>query len=286
MRRILILLYRKAAPILRGTGISQRFPLNLIEKLFLSAVRSNTANIEGHTLHLDPTDSLNLSVLGDFEPFETETIKKLVHRGDVAVDVGANIGFHTLLLARLVGPEGIVYAFEPDPDNFALLQKNIQANGYQNVVAEQAAVSHETGSAQLFLASENHVDHRLYHTGEARAAIDVRCYRLDDYFPANNDRVDFLKMDIQGAEVGAIRGMENLLKRNENIKVITEFWPFGLETAGDSPVAFLDLMSGLVFEAFEVSESKQTIDPVDPAVLLAELTFANRKFTNLLYKRP
>lgn len=285
MRSLLIGLYRKAATLLGGTGISQVFPFNVIERRLLRALRSPVAVVDGHTMHLDAEDSLNLSVCGNFEPFETATLKTLVHEGDTIVDVGANIGFYTLLFARLVGDEGRVYAFEPDPGNFALLTKNIEVNGYQNVTAVQAAVSEESGSAKLFLAKGNHVDHKLYDTEEGRESVEVECCRLDDYFDSLGP-VQLIKMDIQGAEVGAVQGMQGLLERSAGVTVVTEFWPFGLESAGDSPQTYLDLLGSMGFEVLEVHEPTESIRPVDPTDLLERLTFANGKFTNLLCRRP
>src|SRR5438094_750470 len=107
-------------------------------------------------------------------------IESLVHPGDVAVDVGANIGYHTLIFARAVGERGRVFAYEPDPDNFRLLRRNVELNGYRNVRPFQAAVSDRSGTLTLYLSRDNPADHRAYlPADEARDGIAIDSYRLD-----------------------------------------------------------------------------------------------------------
>ncbi len=91
-------------------------------------------------------------------------MQNLIKPGQTVIDVGANIGYYnTLQFAKLVGPTvSRVYAFEPDPDNFALLRKNVAQNGYANVVCIQKAVSDQTSKLKLFRNSQNHGDHRIY----------------------------------------------------------------------------------------------------------------------------
>jgi len=82
----------------------------------------------------DTTVGTSLLKWGFFEKYETKLFKKSIKRGMVVLDIGANIGYYTLLAARLVGDEGKVFAFEPDPYNYSLLRKNIEANRYNNVI--------------------------------------------------------------------------------------------------------------------------------------------------------
>jgi len=119
----------------------------------------------------------------------------------VVVDIGANIGYYTLIFARLVGEQGRVFAFEPDPANFSLLAKNVAVNNYHNVELIQKAVSDQTGNARLYLSPKSTVDHRIYSSNDNRKFIDVEAVRLDDYFLDNNGKIDFIKMDIQGLKV-------------------------------------------------------------------------------------
>ena len=148
------------------------------------------------------------------------------------MDIGANIGYYTLIFARLVGETGRVFAFEPDPANFALLKKNIETNGYHNVVLEQKAVSSTTGSLKLYISEDSAGDHKIYDSGEARQFIEIEAVSLDDYFSHKDGAVDCIKMDIQGAEWAALQGMSTLLSDTINMKLFMEYWPDGLEDFG------------------------------------------------------
>lgn len=210
-------------------------------------------------------------------------MKKEIKKGNVVLDIGANIGYYTLIFAKLVGEEGRVYAFEPDPTNFALLKKNVEINGYKNVVLVQKAVSNNSGRIKLYLSKNNMGDHRIYDSGEdGRQHIEIEAIRLDDYFEHFEGRIDFIKMDIQGAEGGAIQGMYNLLNKNNNVKIVTEFWPIGLKRFGTDPEEFLRLLIKLGFKLYEVNEQDKEIKPVNIPRLLEIYTPVKGNFTNLL----
>src|SRR5690242_7217517 len=118
--------------------------------------------VEGHgfKLYLNPAAVLRGGVCddllrkGDWEPFETRIVTLALQPGDVVVDDVANIGYYTLLFSRAVGETGKVYAFEPDPDNYAFLERNVAANGCPNVTLVPEAVSDRTGELRLYLAGE------------------------------------------------------------------------------------------------------------------------------------
>ena len=101
-------------------------------------------------------------VVDKYERATTDLLKDLLHPGMIFVDVGANIGYFSLLAANLVGTEGTVYAFEPEPGNHELLRKNIELNSYSNIVMIQKAVSNKSGSAPLFLSALDSGSHSLY----------------------------------------------------------------------------------------------------------------------------
>ena len=101
---------------------------------------AQACTVHGHRMLLDRYDTLDLRRQGIFEPLATALLPLLVGDGDMVIDVGANIGYYTLLCARLVGKRGLVYAFEPEPQAFALLEQNVALNGYRNVVARRQAL--------------------------------------------------------------------------------------------------------------------------------------------------
>ena len=156
----------------------------------------------GIKMYLDPTDQVmtpTILVIGIWETSETYWFLRTVKPGDTVVDAGANVGYYTIIGSRLVGDKGKVYAFEPEPANFALLQKNVRLNGLTNVVLERKALSNRKGTMKLFIADANKGDHRIYQPeGESRPSVDVEAVRLDEYFKDHKRRIDFLKIGHPG----------------------------------------------------------------------------------------
>jgi FkbM family methyltransferase len=172
------------------------------------------------------------------EHAEAQFFKDVTKAGMCIIDIGANLGYYTLLAAKRVGEHGRVYAFEPDPDNYSLLARNIEANGCQNVRLSAKAVSNVSGKGTLFFCEEHRGDHRLSDPGGGRKRIAIETVRLDDALPERL-QVDVIKMDIQGAEMEAVQGMQRILLENPHLKILCEFWPAGLAIGGSSGEEFL-----------------------------------------------
>lgn len=280
---------------LHGYGLKRFFFVKAIDEFIINLLKTHSPiEVLSHKMYLDSKDSLNLSINGCYEEFETKLIMKEVKEGDYCLDIGANIGYYTLILAKLVGRQGKVFAFEPDPTNFKILKKNIKTNKYNNVVLINQAVSDITGNIKLYLNSTYGDDHRTYDSKDGRNFISIKSLKLDDYFINNRHKsflqkahkVDFIKMDIQGAEYSAIEGMSNLLKTNKQIRLISEFWPIGLKRSGINPTDFLNSMLKLGFVIEEVNETEKIKCPTDISGLLAKYTTENENYTNLFFYRP
>ncbi len=262
-------LLAKTLRLVTGRGFGK---IPLLRKAYGWAVSGlhPVVDLQGLKLYLNPRDlelSKKLLIDKTWEPFETGVLAGHIKKGDVVLDVGANLGYYTLLFSQWVGPTGKVYAFEPDPDNFALLQKNVRANRLQNVIPVQKAVSNRTGGMKLYLSDRNKAGHRIYESGEARPALEIEAVRLDDFFRDCKDPVDFVKMDIEGAEDRALEGMLELLSKNPKLKLTTEFWPPALAAAGTNPEDYLNRLLRSGFELFEIKEAEQKLLPGDAAAL-------------------
>jgi FkbM family methyltransferase len=164
--------------------------------------------------------------LEKYEPYETQLILKQAKSGDVVVDVGANIGYYTVLLADKIGKIGKVYAFEPDKTNFEILKKNIEVNDLKNVVAINAAVGKTEGKLKLHKSEENFGDHKLY--GNDREFETVKIINLDKYF--SNEKIDLLKIDTQGWEPEVIEGAKELIRKNKPVMFL-EYSPASYKIA-------------------------------------------------------
>ena len=198
--------------------------IRLIYNFLKPYFRERFAIIQGHKIFINRKDYRSCEHLleGIYEPEETEIVKREVGKGDIVVDLGANVGYYTLLLANLVGKDGRVYAFEPDPTNFALLKKNVKVNNYSNVILERKGVLDKTGKSELWLRSDvNKAGHRIVPIDKSihhSKPIEIDVVSLDDYF--KDQKIDFVKMDIEGSETMALKGMKNILKGN--VKILIE----------------------------------------------------------------
>ncbi|MPZ07157.1 MAG: FkbM family methyltransferase [Nitrososphaeraceae archaeon] len=231
----------------------------------------------------------SLSLGQPFEATETSIIKALVKRGDFVVDMGANIGYYTLLLARLVGPNGNVSAFEPSPTNCEILKKNVEINGYRNVEINQKAISDKSGKARLHL-SVNPADNRIRRdhpeSGEGKSDyVDVETVSLDDHFSTRDKSINFIKMDIQGGEYSAVLGMQRVLANNKNIKIMAEFSPKLLYEFGARPSDFLHILQQKGFLIYCFDEKSSKIALTTPDGLLIKYPEKNDDYTNLLLTR-
>lgn len=274
------MIYEQCLRAISGHGLGRIYLTRALNDFVTSRLKS-VARVQGHKMFLDPRDHLNLFSNGIYEPFETEIVKTEIRKGDIVLDIGANIGYYTLIFANLVGSEGKVFAFEPDPGNFALLEKNVEANGYHNVILVNKAVSNKNGKIKLYL-SDDIGDHRIYDPGDGRKFVEIEAIRLDDYFKQGNSRVNFIKMDIQGAEWEAIQGMNLLLQKNKDLKVITEFSPKLLRISGFKPEDYLGLLINHDFKLYHADERVQKIEPINIAEPLEKWMPSNRSYTNLL----
>jgi len=166
---------------------------------------------------------------------------RCIRPGMTVADVGANIGVNTALFADLVGPGGAVHAFEPAPENFARLSAALR--GLAHVTPVQAAVAEAGGERALYLSPDLNVDHRLYDPGDGRRKVTIRSVALDDYFA---DRaVGFVKIDIQGFECQALRGMRRVLAQPGCRGVMFEYFPAGWHAAGGDWAQAAGLLAGL-----------------------------------------
>ena len=134
---------------------------------------------------------------------ERQLLKKISFPGAVVVDAGANIGIYSEFLSQCVGPSGVVHSFEPSPKNFMRLLSATRK--LPNVHVCQAAVGERSGKTMLYLSDKLNVDHWAYPTeGDARRALQIKMVALDDYFRPG-ERVDLIKIDIQGYELHALQ---------------------------------------------------------------------------------
>lgn len=175
--------------------------------------------LDGHRMRVNWQMQASYA-FGTYEPEVVRAIQRVVRPGWVAVDVGANIGYFTLLLAKLVGPEGRVIAFEPLPENLQVLQENIALNAYQSVTLEPRAVMEKPGAVRLYREREALLTGTASTVHGQGSGLEVPATSLDVYLRAAGERADFVKIDVEGAEEAVLSGMKRVLAEDRPIVLV------------------------------------------------------------------
>jgi FkbM family methyltransferase len=157
---------------------------------------------------------------GSYEREQTRLLVSLVSPGDTVFDIGAHTGYYTILASLLVGPDGQVRAFEPDPRNAAFLERHVRMNRCANTVVEAAAVADQDGTSRFGGGSGSGTG-RLQEEG----SMEVRTLALDPYCESHGLRPTLIKVDVEGAEAQVLRGAERLLRRDRPIVLLSTHGP-------------------------------------------------------------
>ena len=169
----------------------------------------------GTGLRFDTGLGTNLFITGEYERPVQGAISSLVKQGDVCYDIGANLGFFTVLFGRLAGTAGIVYAFEPVPSNASVLERNARLNGLSNIQILRMACSRQSGSSELMLA--RHIGGAVLKSAgvppDLNGSIVVETATIDSL--VNTQKIappNVVKIDVEGAEMDVLEGMKKVLK--------------------------------------------------------------------------
>jgi len=210
-------------------------------------VNNRNVEVNGFRLLIDQEDSLGLASGAIFEPDTLDALKRLTKTGDHVLDVGANIGYFTLVLASLVGPSGRVFAIEPQSENFRRLSENVHNNNLQNVSTSHIAVGESEGTSSLYLSNYNGGMHRLYKSVCCTDTSETVLVKTIDSI-VQNTRISLIKIDIEGYEYFALKGASNCLANNPDINIVTEYCPASAIEAGASPLCFLEYLEQMQFK--------------------------------------
>lgn len=227
------------------------FPVRALGRSFEIAIHP-----EGETV------SEIIRARGCYSRNDLTVLARFLPEGGVFIDVGANIGWHTLVGSFLVGPKGRVFAFEPDSENYRLLGGGLSRNGVTNVEAIRLAVSAKEGELPLAKDLENSGNHALRVSARAESRLraeNVPVVSLDGYFGTELYRLDFVKIDAQGAEPGILAGMAEKIQKFRPVMMV-EFSPRHIRECGDSPYDFLGWIDRSTYVPFRILEDNLRSD--------------------------
>lgn len=204
----------------------------------------------GFNIYCDREDYIGRTIIdtGEWEPLVSRSIVACLREGDLAIDVGANIGYDSLLMSSAVGELGQVLAFEPNMDNLFRLLRNINEMRRTNICVQSIALSEDRGWGAISLDGEyGHAN--LRNDGGSKRTQKILTLNLDRLLKLETgQRIQLVKMDVEGFEHKVLLGMVSWLPHIEN--VICEIQPHFLERCGSSAQALFDLMRAYGFRAY------------------------------------
>lgn len=255
-----------------------------------------TAPLLQMKLDLDPDRPNERSILSylqtgaSFEPDVANVLVRVLREGDVAVDVGANVGYLTTLAAMLVGPTGHVVAFEPGPENLARLRANLALNDCTNVTVIEKAVTNQVGDVEFFINSDDSGGNALwdpaqYPGNEKCLATPIRLTLPGTTLDAELEQLRLspkvIKIDTEGAEQRVLEGMRGLLASQEPRFIIAELHDFGLAKLSCSQQSLRGFIEGMGYSTFGLTHGG-ALPRFIPAATRIECPY----IVNLLFSKP
>jgi len=225
---------------------------------------------DDHKIYLDINDQILVDsyAQSNFHEFGTvQAVKKLLKPKMNIINIGANIGYYTLLAAKKVGLKGKVFAFEPGKEALKYLELNIQTNNYSNIEIIPKAVSNFSGNANLFL-HDSITGHSLYSDQENSKKLEISTITIDEFLKEKNIRVYLAIIDAEGSEQLILEGMKETIQKNPELEIVLEFNPHSLELAGTNDKSFIEFIKKLGFSIYVIDEFEETVMPKSPNEVL------------------
>lgn len=210
-----------------------------------------------------------ISEYGQWEPEESALVRSWLKPGMTMIDVGAHVGYYTILAAQCVARSGRVLAIEPDPDNYELLLHNVSSRGLRNVGVLHAAALDTTGPVTLRRSGDNSGDHRVQSISNDTEPA-VSGFALDDLLP-DSFPLHVVKVDTQGADHRVVEGLVRTLRRCRP-RLVVEFWPPGIVDV--DPADLPDYYRGLGYSIGALETGP--LGPSDSGIAFVEAAAASQ----------
>lgn len=284
MHSILLSLLNFVSKPFAGKGIDKKFPIlvTLYQKFYTSFQKNELVtiaipnNAQLTFAATDPHIGMFLIYKKEYEPLETALYSDSLTKDSVIFDVGANVGYYTVIGAKTAAK---VYAFEPDRGNYQLLLNNISLNKLTTVQAENLAVGEQAGSLPF------HMD--KVHRGKSGIAFDgtsfdymIPVITLDQYCAQNSiSHIDIIKLDVEGSEISVLKGGANIIRNSPNLKLFIEFNPDSLRDVHLTQTDFFAVLAMVNLKPVKIiDETRKTIidfSPQNVEEVLKHATFTN-----------
>tara|TARA_B000000460_G_C21472648_1_gene373287 strand:- start:73 stop:990 length:918 start_codon:yes stop_codon:yes gene_type:complete len=278
--RVILPLYNKIIEnSSRGRGYGKKKSVRKMMNFFNYLFRSDEVNVRGHKMYLPKEGFGEYSTLGIYGKLDTFTVESLLQPGDYVIDIGAAIGYFTLIFAGIVGKDGLVIAFEPKEDRFEILSKNVKVNNFKNVKLEKKAIlangmkgtffSRDDGQAGLRFRGNDENSIKSFGTHKHTTPNQVSTINLDDYLKNLGvlEKISFMKIDVDGPELLVLLSSQSLLKNN-NLKILIEWDQKNSKISGCDPASIIDLFIDNNFKIFYPNHEKNKFFQVSKNELL------------------
>ena len=272
-------LYNKVYRLLQGSGLSKFQSIRRIHIFFTKKVKSEFVDFYGLKLYLTENDSENYSGGINYEDDYFDLLELEITSGENVIDIGAKIGIYSLAFSKFIGPTGKVFSFEPTPDSFNILKKNMNENHLENMIIEQKAVT-DKNEIQLLELFESNGNNRI--NNDSKNSININCTSLDNYFSDSHEKISFVKIDVEGLEPKVLSGMKNVLEKNPKIKILLEYNPKLMKFYGYVPEKILEDLTKQGFSLFDLEYDYKIEQNVEHFIKLYNNT---HKLTNILAKK-
>lgn len=194
----------------------------------------------------------DIFLTGEFEPATTAVARKLLKPGDIVVDVGANIGYYSLLFCSCVGKAGHVYSFEPVPKLASALCNNVELNRFEQITLSDLALSDHDGEARFYVGPDDNSGlSSLRPPRESSDTLDVRLARFDGFF-TQDKKISLIKIDVEGAELAVLRGMQDYL-RSHRPYILLEVTNRFLKEMGDSEESLISFLQDFGYSCYVIN---------------------------------
>ncbi len=279
-------IYNLGRKIFGGKGLRKYAVVDRAWSSMSRLVRDDTVMVNGYKMWSDVVNGIDFGGQTTGQIFDAplvELFNREVKPGMTVLDIGAEMGYFTCLFAKLVGPLGRIYAFEPNPHNLEYLRKNVAVNDFKNVTVMPQAASDAKGEMRFF-ARGPHSSLGYDRFADGETPITVKTAALDDVL-RDVPRIDFMKIDIEGSEGKAFRGMQGIVKKNPSMRIVMEFYPMLLKKAGEDPRAVFDSLVRAGFAIHDLKDSPELGAPVSTESIVKAYPPTENSMTNLYLSR-